>query len=294
MARRVRGARVGPDAGLRHLWQPVGRGARPATTLPAAVCPLCEGALVELDERAARRPRARPRGRGARAARAPARRRRLTRCAAPGRALDEAVQDLVDDDRPHDEDDQRDDALDPDQARSRCAAVVVLAGAVRTRTGRRRRTAATPRACSARACSAAATRCSSASRSRTAARCASTARSRSAKAASRSAMAFLRSKFGRGALVERLVARVERGRALVHGGVALLDDRVVVEVRVGLRLVARRDGGVALARERRRGRRLRRGRRRGPGGPPRAGRRGGARRPARWRAGRAARPPPRG
>jgi hypothetical protein len=24
--------------------------ARPATTLPAAVCPLCEGALIELDE----------------------------------------------------------------------------------------------------------------------------------------------------------------------------------------------------------------------------------------------------
>src|SRR5438105_2481955 len=43
---------------------------------------------------------------------------------------------------------------------------------------------------------------------------------------------------GCGALVERLVAGVERGRALAHGPVALLDDGVVIEVGVGARLVA--------------------------------------------------------
>ena len=43
------GARVRPRCWSVPPGQPLGRGARPATTFPAAVCPLCEGALVELD-----------------------------------------------------------------------------------------------------------------------------------------------------------------------------------------------------------------------------------------------------
>src|SRR5690348_11876773 len=131
--------------------------------------------------------------------------------------LDESVQDLVDDDRPHDEDDQRDDALDPDHPGALGRAVVAGRGPDRPR-GRGVGDLLQARLLGAR--HALLERLEVADRG--------PVRLDRAVALGERGVALgdgaLALEVGRGALVERLVARVERGRALLHGPVALLDD----------------------------------------------------------------------